>query len=92
MKRKTIAIVGHIDHSQTTLTSAITNVLSQQSKELKTISEIIEEEKSMKITNPYKDLEPYIGASMLYNSVSDKLSKYGKKRGSNFTIKKKKRK
>ena len=92
MKRKSIAVFGHIDHSQTTLTSTITNVLSQQSKEIKTISEIIEEEKSMKITNPYKDLEPYIGASMLYNSVSDKMSKYGKKRGSNFTPKKKKRK
>jgi len=48
--------------------------------------------KSIKITNPYKDLEPYIGASMLYNTVTNKMTIYGKKRCSNFTPKKKKRK
>lgn len=56
---------------------------------MKTINEIIEEEKSIKITNPYKDLEI---PTMLYASVSEKLSKYGKKKGSNLTPKKKKRK
>jgi translation initiation factor 2 gamma subunit (eIF-2gamma) len=90
MKNKRIGIIGHIDHSKTSLASSIIHGLGQH--ELKTINEIIEEEKSIKITNRYNDLEPYIGASMLYNSVSNKLSKYGKKRGSNFTPKKKKRK
>jgi hypothetical protein len=59
---------------------------------MKTINQIIGEQKAIQITNPYNDLEPLMCASMLYNSVSDKFSKYGKKRGSNFTPKKKKRK
>jgi hypothetical protein len=81
-------IASHVSHSLTTAD----NSLMVKNTDVKTIREIMEEEKSIKITNPYKDIEPYIGASILYNSVSDKLSKYGKKQGSNFTPKKKKRK
>ena len=86
---KKIGIIGHVDHGKTTLTAAIMTALDKTEKETKIIQEIIDEEKSFKITNPYKDLEI---PTMLYASVSEKLSKYGKKKGSNLTPKKKKRK
>jgi translation initiation factor 2 gamma subunit (eIF-2gamma) len=45
-----IGIIGHIDHSKTTLTAAISSVLASKGlQEPKTIDEIIEEESSMKI-------------------------------------------
>lgn len=62
------------------------------SSTLKTINDIIQDEKSIKITNPYKDIEQLSTPTMLYASVSEKLYKYGKRRGSNLTPKKKKRK
>jgi translation initiation factor 2 gamma subunit (eIF-2gamma) len=51
MKDK-IAIIGHVDHGKTTLTAAIMNVLDKTEKEAKTIHEIIEEDRSIKITAP----------------------------------------
>ncbi len=51
MKEK-IAIIGHVDHGKTTLSAAIMSVLADTKKETKTIHEIIEEEKSLKITAP----------------------------------------
>lgn len=47
-----LGIIGHVDHGKTTLTAAIMNVLDDTKKEAKTIHEIIEEEKSFKITAP----------------------------------------
>ena len=55
MKDK-IAIIGHVDHGKTTLTAASMNVLADTKKEAKTIHEIIEEEKSFKITAPQEIL------------------------------------
>jgi len=51
MKGK-IATIGHVDHGKTTLTATIMNVLDKTEKEAKTIHEIIEEDKSFKITAP----------------------------------------
>ena len=45
-----IGIIGHVDHGKTTLTGAIMTALDKTLKETKTIQEIIDEEKSFKIT------------------------------------------
>lgn len=49
---KKIGIIGHVDHGKTTLTATIMNALDNTEKETKTIQEIIDEEKSFKITEP----------------------------------------
>lgn len=49
--KKTIGIIGHVDHGKTTLTAVIDTALKQQ-KEIKSIHEIIEEENTFKITAP----------------------------------------
>ena len=48
-----IGIIGHVDHGKTTLTAAIQKVLENPTK---TINEIIEKEKSIKIDIPYLEL------------------------------------
>ena len=58
---------------------------------MKTIQEIIDEQNTIKITNQYKD-EDLAGIGLLYNATAHMLNSYGKKRGSNLTPKKKKRK
>jgi len=68
-------IASHVSHSLTTVNDS----LMVKNTDVKTIREIMEEEKSMKITRTYND---YV---TLYNTPT-------KKRGSNFTPKKKKRK
>ena len=51
MEKKT-GIIGHVDHGKTILTAAIMTALDNTEKETKTIQEIIDEEKSFKITAP----------------------------------------
>ena len=70
-------IATHISHPSTVTDESFKLVTSPEVK--KTIDEIMRKEKSMKITRTYND---YI---TLYNTPT-------KKRGSNFTPKKKKRK
>ena len=48
-----IGTIGHVDHGKTTLTAAIQKVLENPTK---TINEIIEKEKSIKIDIPYLEL------------------------------------
>lgn len=52
MKDK-IGITGHVDHGKTTLSAAITSALTNAENKTKTIQEIVEEEKSLKIVNTY---------------------------------------
>jgi translation initiation factor 2 gamma subunit (eIF-2gamma) len=47
-----LGTVGHIDHGKTTLSATIVNVLNDTKNDAKTIHEIIEENKSIKITAP----------------------------------------
>jgi hypothetical protein len=67
-----ISTIGYVDHGKTTLTTQVR----------KTIQEVLEEEKSIKLTNPYSNLPP----------TSYNLQSLSKKRNSNYTPPKKKRK
>ena len=72
-------IASHVSHSLTTMDNSLMVV---KNPDVKTIREIMEEEKSFGIVDGFKD---NIAETMLFN-LPDKM------RGSNFTPKKKKRK
>lgn len=52
MKKNNIGIVGHVDHGKTTLTACLSNMLDETKKDLKTVQEIINEDRVIKITAP----------------------------------------
>ena len=72
-------IASHTRHSSTTVDNSLMLV---KNPDVKTIREIMEEERGITITKAYND----------YNNLSSLYDTPTKKRGSNFTPKKKKRK
>jgi hypothetical protein len=72
-------IASHVSHS---LTAVDNSLMVVKNPDVKTIREIMEEERGIKITKAYNN----------YNNLSSLYDTPIKKRGSNFTPKKKKRK
>ena len=74
---KKIAIVGHIDHSKTTLTEAIVKVLSEQENKIHILSEENEPERGINIETikSFPITNPYIYEPVFYDNVNHRARK-----------------
>jgi hypothetical protein len=74
---KKFAIVGHIDHSKTTLASAIVKVLSEQENKIHVLSDEIEQERGISIdtVKSFPITNPYIYEPVFYDNINHRTRK-----------------
>lgn len=74
---KKIAIVGHIDHSKTTLTQAIVKVLSEQENKIHVLSDEIEAERGISIdtVKSFPITNSYIYEPVFYDNINHRTRK-----------------